>query len=169
MKKHDIAILSFKILSIYAVIQFIYQFYTFVYYISYEKQLELDQKYSLLLSSVPSLLMALCAIILWFSAPMFANLIFKNDDNEINSQSSLADIQRVAFSVLGMYLIATSLPAVVEIILVIQMTSEVKNGSGSMVPTIVEILLKGILGVWLLFGSNGIVNFLRYMNGKREF
>ena len=169
MKKHEVAILSFKVLSIYAVIQFIYQFYSFLYYLSYKEQLEFDQKYDLLLSSIPSLLMAMCALILWFGAPMLANSIFKKNDNEINSQSSLADIQRVAFSVLGMYLIAASLPAIVEIILVVQMASEVKNSSGSMVPTIVEILLKGILGVWLLFGSHGLVNFLRYMNGKREF
>ncbi len=168
MKKHEIAILSFKVLSIYALLQTINGFYSFLYYLFYQKQLDLGEKYNLLMSSVPSLIIGLSAVILWFGSPFLANLVFKKDDVEMKLFSSLEDIQRVAFSVVGLFLIATSLPAVVEIILVLQMASETKGGSGSMIPTIVEILLKGSLGVWLLFGSRGLVNFLMYMNGKRE-
>ena len=167
MKKGDIAVLSFKVLSIYAVIQSIYQIYNFIYYLSYRNQLDSGEKYNLLLASVPAVLLILCAAILWFGSPVIADKIFKDGQTEIKTSSSIEDIQCVAFSVVGIFLLSTSLPAFVEVVLVMQMASEVNDSSGSMTPTIIEILLKVGLGTWLLFGNRGFVNFLKYMNGKR--
>jgi hypothetical protein len=52
MKKTEIAILSFKVLSIYVVLQSIYQVYNFIYFLSYQKQLEAGEKYYLLTDRV---------------------------------------------------------------------------------------------------------------------
>ncbi len=168
MKKSEIAILSFKVLSIYAVIQSIYQVYNFLYFLSYQKQLETGEKYNLLLAFIPSLLMILCAIILWFGAPILASKIFKDDKQKIDTSSSYGNLQSVAFSVVGLFLLSTSLPAVVEVVLVTLVASDTTNSIGALTPAIVEIILKVTLGTWLLFGSQGFVNFLMYMNGKRE-
>ena len=141
MKKTEIAILSFKVLSIYAVIQSLYQVYNFLYFLSYQKQLEAGEKYNLLLASVPSLLMILCAIILWFGSPLLANKIFENNEFKVESPSSYENFQSVAFSVVGLFLLSTSLPAVVEIVLVALMTTDTKNNFASLAPTIIEISL----------------------------
>ena len=113
MKKHEIAILSFKVLSIYAVIQSIYQVYNFLYFLAYQKHLDNADKYNLLIASVPSILMILCAIILWFGSPLLASKIFRDNDRGFEIKSTIKDIQRVAFSVVGLFLLSTSLPAVV--------------------------------------------------------
>ncbi len=166
MKKTEIAILSFKVLSIYAVIQSLYQVYNFLYFLSYQKQLEAGEKYNLLLASVPSLLMILCAIILWFGSPLLANKIFENNEFKVESPSSYENFQSVAFSVVGLFLLSTSLPAVVEIVLVALMTTDTKNNFASLAPTIIEISLKVALGTWLLLGSRGFVNFLTRLSTK---
>jgi|GEM_PF-3013532 len=167
MNKQEVAVLTFKAMSLGALIKTINEVYSLLYFLFYQNQLSSGDKYSLLMAAIPSLLLALSAIILWFGAPFLSNLVFKQDETEVLLNCSLADIQKVAFSAIGLFLLATSLPAVVEIILVLQMASNVERGSISMVPTIVEILIKGLLGLWLLFGSHGLVNFLKYLDGKR--
>ncbi len=167
MTKHEIAILSFKVLCIYAVIQSIDRIYTFLYYLFYEKQIDIADKPNLLMSAVPSILMVFCAIVLWFGAPLLAKSIFSEDVSEIKSQNSLEDIQRVAFSIAGLYMLATSLPELVEVTTVILTVPAENRNPGSMVHIIVTFLFQASLGFWLLFSSRGLVNFLMYMNGKR--
>jgi hypothetical protein len=168
MTKHEVAILSFKVLCIYAVIQSVDRIYTFLYYLFYKNQIDIADKPNLLISAVPSILMILCAIALWFGAPLLARTIFRGNVSETKSQNSLLDIQRVAFSIAGLYMLATSLPEIVEVIAVVLTVPVNKRSPGSMIHIIVTFLFQASLGFWLLFGSRGIVNFLLYLNGKRE-
>lgn len=168
MTKHEVAILSFKVLCIYAVIQAIDKFYSFLYYVFNEPNLDYGSKLNILIASVPSLLMALISVLLWFGSPLLARTIFKRSTSETEPPSSLADIQRIAFSVVGLFLLSTSLPDLVEIIIVIISNSIVQSGLNSIVHSIVALLVKVSLGFWLLFGAGGIVNFVRYMNGERK-
>lgn len=166
MTKNEIAILSFKVLSLYAIIQTIDKLYYFLYYFLYESQLDNAYKHNLLLSSVPSLLMASCAIMLWFGAPFLAKSIFNKISSEAESQATLVDMQMIAFSVVGLFILATSLPDLVEIVAVILTASSIQGGAGSLVHNIVTLILKAVLGFWLLLGSQGIVGIIRSQRAK---
>lgn len=167
MTKREIATLSFKVLSIYAIIQAINQSYNVLYYLIYKNQLDDTSRINLVLNSVPIILLTLCCIILWCAAPFLATSIFKATTSENSSQASgvqasLVSIQVIAFSVVGLFILATSLPNLVDIIVVILLTSKsIQGGTVPIIHDIIVLSLKVVLGFWLLFGSHGIVNFIR--------
>ena len=161
MKNREIAILSFKVLSIYAFIAAIDKSHYFLYYLVYGNQLDIPDKFNIVLTSIPPLLLALCGAILWFAAPLLATSIFKPTVPEDGSQASLANIQMVAFSVVGLFILATGLPDLVNVVAVMLTSASIQGGARSMIHNIVVLVLKIALGLWLLLGSHGLVRFIR--------
>jgi hypothetical protein len=163
MTKREIAILSFKVLSIYTFIQAIDKSYYILYYLIYKNQLDVGRRLNLVMTSVPPLLLALCGVILWYTSPLLATSIFKSTTPEDGSQASLVSIQIAAFSVVGLFILATGLPNLVDMTVVILTAGSIQGGAGAMIHDIVVLVLKVALGLWLLLGSHGLVKFIRSM------
>jgi hypothetical protein len=161
MTKREIAILAFKILSIYAFIQAIDQSSYVLYCITSQDQFDPAAKVELIWISVPPMLLALCGTILWFTAPFLATSVFKTTGSEYASTASLADIQMVAFSVVGLFILATGFPELVNVLTVNLTASWIEGGWRAKIHNIVVLVLKIALGLWLLLGSDGIVSFIR--------
>lgn len=159
MKKIEIATLSFKVLSIYAIIQAISRLPDIFYYLFKNDNEEL-MILNLAIVSVPLLLLVISSVLLWFTAPLLATSIFKSIVSEDRSEVSLVNIQIIAFSIVGLYILASSFPELVNIAIVIITAASIEGGRGSMIHIVVVFILKIMLGLWLLLGSHGIVKFL---------
>ncbi len=162
MTKRQAAILSFKVLSVYAMIRAIDRSYDIIYYIFYRAQLDQGGRYNLGLISIPSLLWVLCGILLWFIAPFLATSIFKSTHEE-EPRASSGDIQEIAFSVVGLFVLAMALPDLVSVVAIMLTFASTRGAGSAMIDRLVVIVAKSVLGLWLLLGSHGIVRFLRAM------
>lgn len=161
MTKKEIANLSFKVLSLYAVIKAIDKLSPLINYI-YEYGL--SDILNLIIFAAPMVLLFLCGGLLWFVAPLLASLISKSTVSEDNSDASLLSIQIIAFSVVGLYIISNSLPVFVRIIIWhFTITSYSTREVSPLLGDILSSLVQVVLGLWLLFGSRGLVNFVNSM------
>ena len=155
MTKREMASLSFKVLSIYTFIRVIDQLQYVFYYFQNEPVLE-----NLLTKILPPLLLLFCGGLLWYLAPFLASSVFKSSTPENEPSASLADIQTVAFTVVGLFLLASALPEMVNVI-VISFTLWVIGSKPALIHNIIVLFLKVGLGLWLLLGSRGFVKFIR--------
>lgn len=155
MTKKEIAVLSFKVLSIYAFIRVIDNVYYTLGSIT-----STEEGANRLLIIAPQLLLVLSGILLWYIAPRLASSVFKSSTIENEPNASLSDIQAVAFSVVGIFLLASSIPEIVKII-VIYNTMWAVGSKEVLIQAIIVLSIKMILGLWLLLGSRGLVKFIR--------
>jgi hypothetical protein len=161
MTKKEIATLSFRVLSLYAFIKAIEHLSTVIYY-AYQVG-ETDVPF-FMTYAVPVLLLALCGVILWFSSPLLASSISKTAASEDNSAASLLSIQTVAFSIVGLYMIADSLPPLIRSAIWHFTSGSVVLGRNSpLFGVVAGSLIEIAIGLWLLFGSRGLVNFIAAM------
>lgn len=156
MTKREIAILSFKILSIYTFISVIDK----LPYILDSISRSGDIRENLLMITIPPFILALCGVILWKASPYLASFLCKSTIIQEEPSASLKDIQAAAFSVVGLYMLASSLPECVNVIVVYNTTYGDKVFLSQLISV---LLLKSCFGLLLLLGSRGIVNFLRSM------
>lgn len=161
MRRKEIAVLSFKVLSLYAFIKAIDKLTDIFYYIFQNKNMHDNTTVNILIISGPLLLLALCGLLLWYTAPLLSNSIFKSIVPENKTDASLANIQMIAFSTIGLFILATGLPDLVNVVLVIVTSTLIEGGINSMIHIVIVLILKNSLGLWLLFGSRSIVNFVR--------
>ena len=161
MTKKEIATLSFKVLSLYAFIKAIDKLSTLINYM-YKYRLSEVGILNFMIFAAPALLLFLCGGLLWFIAPMLASSISKSKTvSEDNAAASLLSIQAVAFSIVGLYMVANSLPAIVRSTIWHFTTASNSMGESSpLVGDIMGSLVQIVLGLWLLFGSRGLVNFI---------
>jgi hypothetical protein len=90
-----------------------------------------------------------------------AAVIFKSTPPEDKSHASLTNIQMTAFSVVGIFILATGFPDLVNVVVVMLTASSIRGGTLPMIHNIVVLVLKIALGLWLLLGSHGLVKFIR--------
>ena len=159
MTKKEIATLSFKVLSLYAFIKAIDKL-TYLTIDMYEYRFKDIGVLDYMIFASPVVLLLLCGGLLWFIAPLLASSISRSTVSEDNSATSLLSIQMVAFSVIGLYMLADSLPTLVRAtIWYFIMTGSRSPLAGDIIGSLVKI----VLGLWLLFGSRGIVKFISSM------
>jgi hypothetical protein len=163
LNARDIGTLSFKVLSIYALINGVD---SLLYAFRYAR--EGDSVNVLLNLSPPTSLIA-GGILLWFAAQRLSLSIFKPGEFENSTKEiSTADLQSIAFSIVGIYILSTALRSALELAALLYghvrapVGVEVSVGAAS-----VYFLSKAILGLWLLLGSRGLVNFIRSMKRDR--
>lgn len=160
MTNNDIAKLSFKLLAVYFFMQLFYQSANIVQYLLYSNEMQKYVKADFITSIFPSILFFLFGIILWFIAPILANSIFKPKSDEEQIQVSTENYHSIAFSVAGLFLFASSFPEIVNFIVFnIHLTASAEKYP--LTHLIIIAALKIILGVWLIIGSRGLVNFIR--------
>ena len=154
MTKKEIATLSFKVLSLYAMLQLIDKLGYIISYLLYGDRS--GAKFlNFIIWAVPPLLFLICGILLWYTASPLASSLFRTTGSEDKSNTSLIDIQVVAFSVVGLFVLAESFPNFVRVAVWYYLANAIQKsplaGDGS------AFLLRSAFGFWLLFGSRGIV------------
>ncbi len=165
MNKKEIAILSFKVLSFYAFIEAIGKLSDVIYHIL-EGTHDENFVMNILLKSIPLILLSLCSILLWRLAPLLATNIFKTATQEDKTEISSVDIPVIAFSVVGLCLLATALSNVANFIILLlsYLGTPIAEIKSIVIYNIFILLLKVILGFWLLFDSRRIVNYVYRKN-----
>lgn len=108
----------------------------------------------------------LAAFLLWrFPLAVATNLIPDIKKQEQHSSLGANDIQVIAFSVMGLWVLTT---AIRDIFYWVTFVYQIKNSGlgnptlspenvGNIVSTVVEL----VIGFWLLFGSKGLVGIIR--------
>lgn len=156
MTRNDVAKLSFKLLAVSFVIKLFYQTQDIFWYLFYSHTMQDSQKTQYVASIFPSILVFLAGIILWFIAPYLANSTFRPAQGEEKEQVSLESIHGVAFSLAGLFLIATSFREIVEYVVYGILKASPAYGY-PVTSLIITALVKIVFGLWLIFGSKGIV------------
>lgn len=170
MTRRDIAILSFKVLSLYAFIKAIDKLPDVIYYIfNSENFFNQTVLLNFLLISVPLLLLTLCALLLWFAAPLMASKVFKSKIPEEKTDVSFADAQAIAFSIAGLLVLAIALPDLVKAaVMHYTIVTQSVRGESPLAGTIVVLLFQIVFGFWLLLGSEGITAFMRSLKKYKK-
>jgi len=161
MTKKEIATLSFKLLSLYAILQLIDKLGYIISYLLYGDRS--GAKFlNFIIWAVPPLLFLICGILLWYTASPLASSLFKSTGSNDKFNASLIEVQIVAFSVVGLFVLAESFPNFVRIVVwyysgtsITPIQKSPLAGDGT------AFLLRSAFGFWLLFGSRGLVNFIR--------
>jgi hypothetical protein len=110
----------------------------------------------------------LAALLLWHSAPSLSGRIWASPTAAQDlSPASVSDVQTVLFSAIGLYVLVTSVPALLQTVVAYQQVKAL--GGAALSPTVVtqhwtralELGLKVALSLWLLLGSQAIVHLVQ--------
>lgn len=171
MTKRDILKLAIKIIGIYIIIlilNFIHSILISIPWI-FERQ-EHNGLLFIISYTISVLIYFIFAYNFIFRADSLANIICKEDKSlECNSSIQKETIQEIAFTIVGIYLVANALPKITDAIINIIQQGRFKNiqftrGFSYIVDSIVQI---GI-GIFLVLGSKGIVNTIKKLRGASE-
>jgi len=164
MTKRDILELAIKIIGVYMIIlilNFIHSILISIPWI-FERR-EHNILLFIISYTISVLIYFIVAYNFIFRADSLANIICKEDKSlEFNSSIQKETIQEIAFTIVGIYLIAIALPKITDGIINIIYQGRLKNiqftqGFYYIVNSIVQI---GI-GIFLVLGSKGIVNTIK--------
>jgi hypothetical protein len=167
MTKHEIASLASKLLGIFSVIQSFRYLQTFGMRVGFSNtdsaSSELFFIYGFtLLAFVITLVIGL---LLFFHSKRAAIMfVGKVDISDASEPIKTDNIQAIAFSVVGVILITISLPRIFKIIFMVWLAYR-DSLPRSVVSTQIYIdifvsLIELALGLWLVFGTSGIINII---------
>ncbi len=163
MTKRETAVLSFKVMSVYAIIKAIAKVPDILYFISANDLTGLSMLAFVSMALQP-LSLVLCGLVLWYIAPLLASFIFKSTVSEDKSDTSPESIQATAFSIAGLFLLGSVLPDLLKSATMhYAIVAYSVQGRSPLTGTIIISVLQIVLGLWLLLGSRGLVNFIRSM------
>lgn len=182
MSKREIIILAFKIIAIIVVIQSLFlittllaQTITMFGKLNSGVGVDLDSILSVLPYLVGFMLYFGLGIHLWTMAGSYADRMsrdfpsFKEDKKVVPE-----DIKEIAFSAVGIYVIASSIPQIVQLILQLidyLPTAPLRNfpRSNYIFANLISTIIKLGIGFWLLLGSRGIINTIDKLRRERSF
>ena len=160
MTKRDMANLLLKAFSIYA---FLMALQNVPYFINDLSKLPHPEFPFVFQTSMPTLSMILAGILLWAMSRHGAKIIFGRDDIDHTTGASVADIQLIAFSLGGLYLVANSIPVLVNQGIFYVWFFLKGSKPDDMASVFIFPFINLCIGLWLLFGSKGIVIFIKKM------
>jgi|GEM_PF-1431963 len=163
------ASLACKILGIYIIIQGINVFSNVVLAVSVSTPTPMVHES--FINSIFSLVYILFGVLLWFLSDKLSSIMVKGGAQSKEGEGiEVSDIQRVAFSVLGLYFIGRSLPMLV-FTLVSSIRGLPNSAIGFTLLASVPIITEFIIGFGIFLGSQGLATFLNSMRTvglKRE-
>lgn len=170
MSKREIASLACKILSIYMFIQGInVSANVLSISIATPNQMAPGIIFNIIFSFI---FLILFGVLLWFLSDKLSTIMFKGEDSS-NKDSGIkaSDIQRVLFSVLGLFFLGSSLPKLVSTLTSINSMSGIPDSTTRLLIGAGGTVTEFIIGLGIFLGSQGLVNFLdniRHAGLKRE-
>jgi hypothetical protein len=172
MNKHDIAKLACKLLGLYTVVNSMGGTLNFLASLPMLKLDTTNTLSNMWPSYLQFVVWAMVGLILWFQADSFANAMgFDNEIEDAPLTVSALEIQTIAFSVIGLVFLATSIPKAATLIGQYYMVQQNFSGSLLRVDKIAEVVVQFVVGLSLFLGSQGLTGLLkslRYSGGKNE-
>lgn len=167
MRKRDILIIANKILGIYLLVRALEMLQTIGMAVSTLPQLSSDEGmqgiWFLIGSIVPFLLLIAAGLCLIKCADSFATKLCvgeKINDMEGNIERDV--LQEIAFSTLGVFVIVNAIPRITQIIVNLsiqgQWRERVLLGTWG---AIIGFVIQLAIGIFLIFGSKGLVGLLK--------
>lgn len=126
-----------------------------------------DVGYSML-SSLSIILPGLVAsILLWIFADKISPYMITEQGEEISARAiEYKNAAVLAFVIMGMFVLISSIASFVSTFIQYRMTAAQEFARGNInlgyVPRLIGDAVKMLLGLWLLFGSNGIVKVINF-------
>ena len=164
MSNREVASLACKILGIYIIMQGLNVFSSVV--ISDSIAIQNQMPHESFINIIFSLVYILFGVILsFFSDKLSSIMVTGENHSKEGSDIEVGDIQRIAFSVLGLYFMGSSLPKLVSTLM------SMSSMSGLPDSTKMRLLVSGgsitefIIGLGIFLGAQGMVNFLNNLRG----
>lgn len=161
MNGHEIGNLACKILGIFFIVQGINILASIISFIASTPSLNGNER---LLNICFALIYIVFGVLLWFLSDKISvmmNTGKRNADNK--SVIEIGDIQRVSFSVLGLYFMGSSLPKLVSNLINMYYLMNDPNSTTRLILGLGGMLTQFIIGLGIFLGSQGLVNFLKAM------
>jgi len=119
----------------------------------------------------PFALLLICGLIIWYLSPIIASRILKTSDKDYRFKLSQNNIQDIAFSAIGLFIVVNTTPDIVHTICWVYAIAFHSVGDKSLVyitrgVQLLSLFIKLTLGIWLFIGSRGIGKLVRAM--RRE-
>ena len=124
---------------------------------------------------IPSVIFTAYGLFLWFGAAFLSGLMISDENNkEGKSKMVAAEMQAIAFSVLGLWILAQGLINAADYAMFLWLIDYLpwtgEEGFGGALREmkkgrIVLVLVKIGIGIWLLFGARGLVGIVNRMRG----
>jgi len=161
MSKREIASLACKILGIYIIIQGINVLSSVVLFVSTATSNQVAN--GGYINIIFSLVYIFFGVLLWFfSDKLSAIMVTGENYSKEGAAIEVSDIQRIAFSVLGLYFIGRSLPILIST-LFDSIRGLPNSFTGFTLFASVGTISEFIIGLGIFLGSQGLVNFLNNM------
>ncbi len=155
----SLAKLSIKILSIYFLVEFISISIPNIMGLLFTNTGR-SMKMGMFIIITAHLIKLIVALFLWYSSDKLSNIIFK-DENDINFDNiDYKKIQLIAFSVVGVILLAINIPNFIRNILQLFIMPGRIRISSSILQGMISQIIAMIIGGWLLFGSQWLVKHI---------
>jgi hypothetical protein len=171
MTKKEIVSLSLKLAGIYCLIMAIthlsYTIQSVVYLFRQEDiwsiQISINSFVSLLLILIPFVLLPLFGFYLFFSDKLPSKMASLMTQEEKTSSFTFQDIQALSFSIIGVWLLSSVIPAFIQLIVQIMIYHRTSFQSISplrdsiYISHIIAAVLKIALGIYLFSGGKGLI------------
>ena len=181
MQKKDIVIIAVRLLALYVIVMNIYAVPSYLSMIGSDFA-QNPMSRAVMISGIIGVVSGfIIGIALWFYSASLSNLITKDlpESSPSKKEFTLARIQAVAVSLVGLIILSSAIPAFLELIISyifpganphydrsLDITGKIK--AEIPVLTVVMVAVKMGLGCWFLLGAKGIVTVIREIWGKEK-
>jgi len=165
MTKKEIVSLSLKLAGIYCLIMSIsYLSFAIMNVVSAWMKGSLY----MLISIIPSVLLLLFGAYLIFSSKLPSKMASSMIEEEKTTSFTFQDIQVLAFSIIGVWLLSSAIPNFIQaIVRIIMYSTSQRSVSVYLIPQIVAAVLKLALGIYLFSGSKGLAKLWQKLQSRR--
>lgn len=170
----NISIVAMRMLAIYIIAMALSALPNYSYFIAVDLSNDSIGKAAVTSGIITVSINLIIGVLIWLYSIPLANLITKDLQilTQYNEEFSLQNIQIVAVSLVGLYILSSAIPSLVELAISYKFpatnprytrTLDVMGKMSAEIPVIdiVKIAVKLGLGFWLLLGSNGIIHSIR--------
>ncbi|HEY6862831.1 MAG TPA: hypothetical protein VI319_02935 [Burkholderiales bacterium] len=109
--------------------------------------------------------MLLVAALLWLFPLSVASALMPRSALEQRGALPIEDLQRCGFLLLGLWVLATSIPGVLRYAFIYFLTSQ-RGNAAAFAPEVpaafAGLIAETLIGIWLVFGAKGLVGLVRW-------
>jgi hypothetical protein len=162
MSKNEIASLACKILGVFMILQGINVMGNVLPFSMVSNQLSNETETLTDIVTV-FIFFIIFGVLLWFFSDKLSLFMVKGEEHaDVHLSIKAGDVQRIAFSVLGLFYLGNSLPKLVSSLSSIYSMGQLP-GLKIMLLIAVGALTQSIVGLGIFFGSSGLVHLLNTM------
>ena len=166
MTKREVAVLACKILGVYFFIVSLsgFAFTVSMVFANFSRGTEDSMSNVRFVGLVGPIPVIVLSILLWFLADRIAGRMVSGTEGSTEvSKLTAADIQAIAFSVVGMLVLTRFFPQLAQLIVNLSILDRYDHAPMDAMTKgrIGGLIVQLAIGLWLLLGSRGLVGFLK--------